>query len=106
MEESLSEIQDLFAALRNIDKYPDTKPDPEPEAIDGELQFLIHCSGCHSGGGEGGNNARHGDVTGASASLINAKIQSVPRMHHLKPDNPVQAVSQEEIAAIVEFLKG
>ena len=107
-DSSIDDIQDLFVAMRNEEKYPDTKtdaePDPEPEPIDGELAFLRHCSGCHSGAGEGSSSPRYGDVTGASASLINFKIQNVPHMYHLKPDDPAQAVSLEEVEAIAEFL--
>ena len=111
----LGAIQDLFAAMRDKEKYPDVKPepepepepepdpDPEPQPIDGQFQFLKHCSSCHSGNGEGAS-PRYGDVTGASASFISAKIQSVPKMAHLKPDDPAQAVSLEEVDAIAEFL--
>lgn len=103
----LSEIQDLFAAMRDADKYPNTRPDqgPEPEPIDGALAFLRHCSGCHSGGGEGPGRPRYGDVTGASASLINTMIQTETNMRHLKPDDPAQAVSLEEVESIAAFLR-
>ena len=109
----LSDIQDLFAAMRDLEKYPNVKPEPEPEPepepgpvqLDGELRFLVHCSSCHTGNGEGSNPPRYGDVTGASASLINNKIQTIPKMHHLKPDDLAQAASLEEIDAIAEFLK-
>ena len=105
-EASLRDIQDLFAAMRNVDKYLNTKPDPlpEPELIDGAMAFLRHCSGCHSGGGEGPDRPRYGDVTGASASLISAKIQTEPNMRHLKPDDPAQGISLELVAAIAAFL--
>lgn len=107
-----SQMQDLFAALRDEGQYPSTgttpepepTPEPTPEPIDGELAFLRHCSGCHSGSGEGPFNPRYGDVTGASAALINAMIQTEPNMHHLKPDDPAQAVSLEAVDAIAEFL--
>jgi len=103
---SLSDMQDLFAAMRNTDKYPNTKSDPvpEPEPIDGAMAFLRHCSGCHSGGGEGPARPRYGDVTGASASLISAMIQAEPNMRHLKPDDPAQGISLEVVAAIATFL--
>lgn len=105
-EASLTDMQDLFAAMRNADKYPNTKPDPlpEPEPIDGAMAFLRHCSGCHSGGGEGPDRPRYGDVTGASASLISANIQTEPNMRHLKPDDPAQGISLEVVAAIAAFL--
>lgn len=105
-DSSLSDIQDLFAAMRDGDKYPSTKSDPvpEPEPIDGALAFLRHCSGCHSGAGEGPSRPRYGDVTGASASLISAMIETEPNMRHLKPDDPAQAVSLEEVEAIATFL--
>lgn len=107
-----SQMQDLFAALRDEAQYPSTAtvpepeptPEPGPEPIDGEFAFLRHCSGCHSGGGEGPLRPRYGDVTGASAALINAMIQIEPNMHHLKPDDPAQAVPLEVVDAIAEFL--
>ena len=107
-DSSLSDIQDLFATMRDANKFPDTKPDigPDPEPIDGAMAFLRHCSGCHSGGGEGPSNPRYGDVTGASASLINTMIQTEPNMRHLKPDDPAQAVSLAEVDAIAAFLAG
>ncbi|BCD97353.1 c-type cytochrome [Marinagarivorans cellulosilyticus] len=112
---NLGDIQDLFAAMRDKNAFPDVKPEPElepepepepepqPEPIDGLLQFLRHCSSCHTGNGEGVQ--RFGDVTGASAELINFKIQTVPTMAHLKPDDLAQFATLEEIDAIAEFLR-
>lgn len=100
---TLSDMQDLFAAMRDKNAFPDVKPEPEPEPIDGLLQFLRHCSSCHTGNGEGVQ--RFGDVTGASAELINFKIQTVPTMAHLKPDDLAQFATLEEIDAIAEFLR-
>ena len=114
---TLADVQDLYAALTDKTRYLDVKPQPEPQpdpdpqpdpqpdpapAIDGEFAFLKHCSSCHSGAGEG--TPRYGDVTGASASLINTKIQTIPIMAHLKPDDPAQAASLEEVEAIAQFL--
>ena len=114
---NLGDIQGLFAAMRDKNAFPDVKPEPEPEPdpepepepepqpepIDGLLQFLRHCSSCHTGNGEGVQ--RFGDVTGASAELINFKIQTVPTMAHLKPDDLAQFATLEEIDAIAEFLR-
>ena len=105
IDAELSDIQDLFAVMRDLEKYPNVRPEPEPVPLGGELRFLVHCSSCHTGNGEGSNPPRYGDVTGASASLINNKIQTIPKMHHLKPGDPAQAASLEEIDAIAEFLK-
>lgn len=109
---SLDDIQDLFAAIADSNSFPDVKsepepepdpePEPEPEPIDGRQAFLIHCSSCHTGNGAGSGRS---DVTGATADQINRAIQTVPRMAHLKPDDPVQFATLEEIDAIAEFLK-
>ena len=94
-DSDISDIQDLFAAVADANKYPDEQPVLEP-AVDGKALFTMHCAGCHSGSGIG--TAIFGDVTNESASEITEKIMTVGEMQLLS------SLTAEEINLIAEFL--
>lgn len=71
------------------------QPSVEPSA--GEQLYIDNCESCHGAGGVGGPD---GDVAGESADDIAEAILEVPEM------NSLSVLTEEEIAAIAEYLNG
>lgn len=104
MDSDISDIQDLFAAMQDTQKYPDIvvapepEPEPQPEPLNGAALFGDYCAGCHTGNGMMGSS-RYGDVTNKSSSSISRHIQSVSAMNHLS------FLTTEQIDAIAQALR-
>lgn len=94
-DSDIDDIQDLFAAMNDVTKYPDEQPAPEP-VVDGKTLFTLHCSDCHSGNGVGAST--FGDVSNQSAARITSEIGSVRLMQSLS------SLTSEEINLIADFL--
>lgn len=93
-QSDISDIRDLFKALNDATKYPDSAP---VLGLDGEALFEQYCGDCHRGNGMGSGFVH--DVTNHPASEIKQYIQFEPDMQFLS------FLTDEEIDAIAEALK-